>query len=218
MQKARSRGEFDADDETTRKLRAKAQQQEEATLEQKLLQKIQQEPQNLPPTWNFPNSTSTTNVTRTAKSCWPRRTRSPTATRTSAKSGKTPNCGTCGRGSVWPRTGGQEEAAGGVFAKEVEVYKNRVQRYPNNLVFKFELGYRYMLTKQYADAIRELQVAKNDPRRKGACMLVLGQCFEHIKQYRLAMNHYESAIQEIPTATPTIRSGPCTGRAGWRWP
>ena len=26
----------------------------------------------------------------------------------------------------------------------------------------------------------------------------LGQCFQEIKQYRLAMNNYESAIHEIP--------------------
>ena len=49
----------------------------------------------------------------------------------------------------------------------MEVWKKRVQRYPNNLAFKYEPGYRYMLTKRYADAIQELQVAKNDPRRKG---------------------------------------------------
>ena len=42
-------------------------------------------------------------------------------------------------------------------------------------------------------------------------MLVLGQCFQHIKQYPLAMNHYESAIQEIPTVTPTIETGPVSG-------
>jgi tetratricopeptide (TPR) repeat protein len=84
------------------------------------------------------------------------------------------------------------------FEKDLEVYKNRVQRYPNNLSFRYELGYRYMLTKRYAEAIRELQTAKNDPRRKGACMLVLGQCFQQIKQYPLAMTHFESAIQEIP--------------------
>ncbi len=29
-------------------------------------------------------------------------------------------------------------------------------------------------------------------------MLVLGECFQQIKQYRLAMTHYESAVQEIP--------------------
>ena len=55
-----------------------------------------------------------------------------------------------------------------------------------------------MLTKRYPEAIQQLQIAKNDPRRKGACLLVLGQCFQRIEQYRLAMNHYESAIQEIP--------------------
>ena len=80
----------------------------------------------------------------------------------------------------------------------MEVYKNRVERYPSNLAFKYELGYRYMLTKRYDEAIQELQAAKNDPRRKGVCMLALGQCFQQIKQYRLAMSHYESAIQEIP--------------------
>ena len=62
VQKARSRGEFDEDDEASRKLRAKAQQQEEATLEQKLLQKIQQEPRIWPTTWRFPKSTSTMSV------------------------------------------------------------------------------------------------------------------------------------------------------------
>jgi tetratricopeptide (TPR) repeat protein len=83
------------------------------------------------------------------------------------------------------------------FEKELDVCKKRVERYPNNLGFKYELGYRYMLTKQYNDAIRELQSAKNDPRKKGISLLALGQCFQQIKQYRLAMSHYESAIQEI---------------------
>jgi len=84
------------------------------------------------------------------------------------------------------------------FERDLEFCRNRVERYPGNLAFKFDLGYRYLLTKHYNEAIQELQVAKNDPRRRGLCMLVLGQCFQQIKQYRLAMSHYESAIQEIP--------------------
>ena len=84
------------------------------------------------------------------------------------------------------------------FEKELDVSKRRVERYPNNLSFKYELGYRYLLMKQYNDAIRELQAAKNDPRKRGVSMLALGQCFQQIKQYRLAMAHYESAIQDIP--------------------
>jgi tetratricopeptide (TPR) repeat protein len=88
------------------------------------------------------------------------------------------------------------------FEKELEVFKNRVERYPDNLSFKYELGYRYFLTKHYAEAIKELQAAKNDPRRKGVSLLALGQCFQHIKQFRLAMQHYEQALEEIPDRDP----------------
>ncbi len=80
----------------------------------------------------------------------------------------------------------------------MEVCKNRAERYPGNLIFKYELGYRYMLTRHYPEAIRELQAAKNDPRRRGVALSALGQCFQQIEQYSLALKHYESAIQEIP--------------------
>ena len=85
-----------------------------------------------------------------------------------------------------------------LFAKELEICQKRCERYPNNPVFRFDLGYHYMLLKQFNEAIRELQAAKNDPRKKGACLLALGQCFQEIKQYRLAMDHYTMAIEEIP--------------------
>jgi tetratricopeptide (TPR) repeat protein len=90
-----------------------------------------------------------------------------------------------------------------LFEKELKFYQQQIERYPGNLAFHYELGYRYMLTKRYAEAIQELQKAKNDPRRRGICLLALGRCFERIKQYRLAMNHFESAIQEIPDRDAT---------------
>ena len=83
-------------------------------------------------------------------------------------------------------------------AKELEVHQNRVKRYPNNLSFRYDLGLRYQMNGRYNDAIAEYQQARNDPRRRGLCMLALGQCFQQIKQYRLAMSHYEEAIKEIP--------------------
>ncbi len=85
-----------------------------------------------------------------------------------------------------------------LFVQELEVCKNRCERYPNNAVFRYDLGYHYMILKQYNDAIRELQLARNDPRKKGSCLLALGQCFQQIEQYPLAMDHYEMAIEEIP--------------------
>jgi tetratricopeptide (TPR) repeat protein len=51
---------------------------------------------------------------------------------------------------------------------------------------------------RYNEAIAEYQQARNDPRRRGLCVLALGQCFQQIKQYRLAMSHYEDAIKDIP--------------------
>ncbi len=81
---------------------------------------------------------------------------------------------------------------------EVEVFEKRVERYPNNLEFKFKLGQRYQMAGRYNDAIKQFQLSRTDPRRKGVCMLCLGQCFQKIKQNRLAKDHYETAIQEIP--------------------
>ncbi len=84
-----------------------------------------------------------------------------------------------------------------LWAKELEVYRDRVERFPNNLSFRFELGVRYQLNEMYEEAIKQYQMAQSDPRRKGVCLLNLGQCFEKIGQHRLAIKHFEDAIQEI---------------------
>lgn len=89
------------------------------------------------------------------------------------------------------------EAQKALWAKELEVYRDRVERFPNNLAFRFELGVRYQLNEMYEEAIKQYQVAQSDPRRKGMCLLNLGQCFEKIGQHRLAVKHFEDAIQEI---------------------
>ena len=81
---------------------------------------------------------------------------------------------------------------------ELEVYRFRSERYPANTLYKYELGLRYQAVNQPGEAIKQFQLAKNDPRRRGYCMLALGQCFEQVKQSRLAMSHYQQAIDEIP--------------------
>ena len=198
VQKARSRGEFD-DDDTSRKLRVRAQQQEELTLEGKLQHKIQREPQDLTSYFELAQVYIGDERYQQAEDVL-------------AKAYKISN-GDPDVREKWEdaqlrhlrqkisKTNDPEAKRilqQEYFEKDLEGCKNRVERYPNNLAFKYELGYRYLLTKRYNEGIRELQVAKNDPRRKGVCMLALGQCFQQIKQYRLAMSHYESAIQEIP--------------------
>ncbi|MEN6405066.1 MAG: hypothetical protein ABFC77_01215, partial [Thermoguttaceae bacterium] len=198
--RARSRGDFGGDeDETAKKLRLRNQQQEEQTHEQKLLKKILAEPKNLANYLELSQyyineeryqdsedllgkayevSDGDMEIREKWEDSQLRRLRQQI--------------------SLAKDPAEKKKFQAKYFEKELDVCKNRVERYPNNLAFRYELGYRYMLTKQYNDAIRELQGAKNDPRRKGVCMLVLGQCFQQIKQYRLAMSHYDLAIQEIP--------------------
>lgn len=81
--------------------------------------------------------------------------------------------------------------------KELEVYRNRSDRYPNNLGFKFELGLRLQRAKNFQEAIKVLQECRSDPKRKGQVFFYLGVCFESIKQYKLALSNYEQAIEAL---------------------
>jgi thioredoxin-like negative regulator of GroEL len=91
-----------------------------------------------------------------------------------------------------------DRARSELYTRELALYRSRCERFPNNLSFRYELAVRHKLLGQFNEAIRELQVARNDPRTKGRCLLALGECFENIKQLPLAMRQYEAAIQEIP--------------------
>jgi tetratricopeptide (TPR) repeat protein len=199
VQKARASGKFDDDDDDARRSRVKSQQQQEISLEQQLQRRIRSEPDNQ------------THYLELAQ-FYMNEDRYADAEKLLAKAYELSD-GDNDIREKWEDSqlrGLRQKIAhtkdpeakkrlqGEYFEKDMQFYKARVERYPNNLLFKYELGYRYMKTKRYAEAIRELQTAKNDPRRRGMCMLVLGECFQQIKQYRLAIRHYEAAIQDIP--------------------
>jgi tetratricopeptide (TPR) repeat protein len=196
-QKARSTGKFD--DDTSKMLKLKTQKQEELSLEKRLLQKLQSDPEKLSHYLDLSQyyitndrygeaekllakaaqlSKDDPEVQEKWNDCQLRYLRQKIAKT------KDPDAAKVLRREY--------------FQKDVEFCKRRVERAPNNLAFRFDLGCRYMKTKQFAEAIQELQTAKNDPRRRGVCMLALGECFQHIEQYPLAKTHYESAILDIP--------------------
>lgn len=81
---------------------------------------------------------------------------------------------------------------------ELGIWKNRCERYPNNLGFKYDLGLRYQMKGDNDEAIKQFQISKKEPRRAGLSCLALGQCFQAIKQYSLAMANYQEAIEKIP--------------------
>jgi tetratricopeptide (TPR) repeat protein len=80
--------------------------------------------------------------------------------------------------------------------KALEVFRCRSERYPNNLAHKFELGVCLARARNYTEAIKVLQEARADPKRKGLVLYRLGTCFEAIKQYKLAMSNYAAAVTE----------------------
>ena len=80
---------------------------------------------------------------------------------------------------------------------ETEVFRTRTERYPNVVSWKVELGTRLKRAGNYSEAIKVFQPATNDPRRRGQVHLELGECFQQIKQYKLAMSNYEAAIDSL---------------------
>ncbi|HEX5446789.1 MAG TPA: tetratricopeptide repeat protein, partial [Pirellulales bacterium] len=84
-------------------------------------------------------------------------------------------------------------------AAELDYYRNRGERYPNNLRFKYELALRLKNAGEFQEAIKSFQAASGDPKTKAQVHLGLGECFQAIKQYKLSMQNYEAALDALTT-------------------
>jgi tetratricopeptide (TPR) repeat protein len=87
-----------------------------------------------------------------------------------------------------------QKMAAEVNRQELTVYSARAERYPSNVGLKYEVGLRLRRAGNYQEAIKWLQAARNDARRKGSANLELGECFRLIKQYPLAVGAYEASL------------------------
>ena len=81
---------------------------------------------------------------------------------------------------------------------ELEVFAARAERNPGNLHYQFELGLRLKRAGKYREAIQAFQAARGDTKRLGDTQLHLGECFQKIEQFRLAMSSYEAAAAAAP--------------------
>ena len=82
-------------------------------------------------------------------------------------------------------------------AKKLTIIKIKLERNPNSGQLHMEYGQYLMKHGQFKEAINEFQAAKIDQTIKGECMLALAFCFQQIQQYRLAMMHFESALESL---------------------
>ncbi len=80
---------------------------------------------------------------------------------------------------------------------ELEIYAARVERDSTNLRLKYELGLRLKRAGKIKEAISVLQAARTDSKRELVVLVELGECFQHIEQYKLALSHYEQAIEAL---------------------
>ena len=100
------------------------------------------------------------------------------------------------------KAGKTEEAA------EVEAEKNqfvfddlavRVQRYPNDLHLRYELGYQYYTYEYYDEAIEHLQLAQKSPKDRLDALYCLAMCFIKKGQRDMGVMQLETARDQLPT-------------------
>jgi tetratricopeptide (TPR) repeat protein len=77
----------------------------------------------------------------------------------------------------------------------MEVYAARAGREPGNLILQYELGLRCKRAGKYKEAIQAFQAARSDARHKALVSLHLGESFQHIRQFKLALSSYEAAVE-----------------------
>jgi tetratricopeptide (TPR) repeat protein len=75
---------------------------------------------------------------------------------------------------------------------------SRVQRYPNDLKLRFELGLQYYHNEYYDDAIGQLQLAQRSPKERVEALYYLAMCFSKKGQRDMAVMQLETANEQLP--------------------
>ena len=76
--------------------------------------------------------------------------------------------------------------------------QKRADKYPTDLVIRFELGSLLFQNGKLGEAIAELQKAQNNPAKRIQAMNLLAQCFAKRKMYDMAARKLQDALKEKP--------------------
>ena len=74
---------------------------------------------------------------------------------------------------------------------------SRVQRYPNDLKLRYELGLQYFKYEYYDDAIGQLQLAQRSPKERVESLYYLAMCFAKKGQRDMAVMQLETANEQL---------------------
>ena len=72
-------------------------------------------------------------------------------------------------------------------------------RYPNDLMYRFDLAVQLMKLDQIQDAIGQFQKSVGQPQKRIASLNYLGLCFQKEGLHDIAIEQYSKAIEELPT-------------------
>lgn len=92
-----------------------------------------------------------------------------------------------------------------INTRELDLYRQKSDRYPTEHSHRYELGVRLMRAGQVDEAIRELQIARSDPRNKWKALQYLGHCFKARHNWRLAQRNFEEALEGLPAGEEAPR-------------
>lgn len=84
-----------------------------------------------------------------------------------------------------------------LLKREIEMLATRVERYPQDMRLKYELGCRYMKVAKWSLAIPLFQQSRGDPRVKAESLINLGKSFNYDKKPALAIRQFEAAMPEV---------------------
>ena len=87
----------------------------------------------------------------------------------------------------------EQEKAAFLYEDAVDM----VKRYPNDLQFRYELGYQFYLRKQHNEAIEEFQLAQRNPQRRTRALYYLARCFQEKGQPDIAFEQLQKAASEL---------------------
>lgn len=85
-----------------------------------------------------------------------------------------------------------------INTRELDICRQKADRFPNELSHRFELGLRLLRAGQVDEAIKELQLARSEKRFYWKSTFYLGHCFRGRNNWRLAKKNYEEALENLP--------------------
>jgi tetratricopeptide (TPR) repeat protein len=82
------------------------------------------------------------------------------------------------------------------LAYQITECQKRVEKYPTDLAFRFEMGVLYFQAGKIGEATKEFQKAQGNPHKRIAALNYLAQCFAKRKIFDLAASTLQDAIKE----------------------